>query len=257
MTADPVAPGRGLPVYQPATAVLAGTCSEPDAVRPSLMSRVRTPIAGISRDRGVATGLGVAAGAAAQCPFGIGTSGVAPSGVAGLAVWLAQASPAAAAQTTATPRTAVSAAHGRRISRAAEACLPLARLQRCGVVESSAGMQGGPASPAEPDNADHRPGQAGQACCRPWQQRSARTRGGTTQAGRHRADRGHLAARGIEQVVDRQLVPFVQHDQRVDRAGAQGDRYGRLLARAFDLDQPGAGPDYLEARHAGELEVGG
>src|SRR5579875_3309101 len=56
MTAAPASPGRGLPVYQPATAVLAGTCSAPAAVRPSRTSLVRTPMAGISRLTGTATG---------------------------------------------------------------------------------------------------------------------------------------------------------------------------------------------------------
>jgi hypothetical protein len=45
----------GLPVYQPATDVLAGTCRMPRAVRPSLISRVRTPMTGMVRNTGRAT----------------------------------------------------------------------------------------------------------------------------------------------------------------------------------------------------------
>ena len=48
ITAAPVAPGRELPVYQPATAALAGTCSAPAGVSPRRMSPVRTPIDGMT-----------------------------------------------------------------------------------------------------------------------------------------------------------------------------------------------------------------
>ncbi len=77
ITAEPVAPGRGLPVYQPATAMLAGTCGAPVAVTPSRTRRVLTPIAGITRPVGLgaATAAAVAPGTAAQWPAGIGTSG--------------------------------------------------------------------------------------------------------------------------------------------------------------------------------------
>ncbi len=39
MTADPMEPGRGLPVYQPATAVVGGTWSAPLLVRPEVNER--------------------------------------------------------------------------------------------------------------------------------------------------------------------------------------------------------------------------
>src|ERR1700742_2155811 len=52
MTADPVAPGRGLPVYQPATAVDDGTCSAPSAVSPRWTMFVCTPIDGMVSDTG-------------------------------------------------------------------------------------------------------------------------------------------------------------------------------------------------------------
>src|SRR6202050_4482336 len=73
MTADPAAPGRGLPVYQPATVVEPGTWSVPFACRPRRMSEVLTPMAGMVS----ATG---AAGSAVVCsPTGF-TAG--PDGVA-------------------------------------------------------------------------------------------------------------------------------------------------------------------------------
>ena len=50
-----MAPGRGLPVYQPATVVLPGTCRAPDLVIPSRISRVRTPIDGIVSETGPET----------------------------------------------------------------------------------------------------------------------------------------------------------------------------------------------------------
>src|SRR6516162_5356870 len=55
MTADPVAPGRGLPVYQPTTVVLAGTWSVPFRLRPRVTIGAFTPMAGMVSQ----TGLGV------------------------------------------------------------------------------------------------------------------------------------------------------------------------------------------------------
>ena len=54
--AGPMAPGRGLPVYQPATVVDDGTCIAPSAVRPSVISRVWTPMIGMVSETGLATG---------------------------------------------------------------------------------------------------------------------------------------------------------------------------------------------------------
>src|ERR1022692_1474701 len=56
ITDEPTAPGRGLPVYQPATEVLVGTCSVPCAVTPSLISVVWTSMAGMVRATGRAAG---------------------------------------------------------------------------------------------------------------------------------------------------------------------------------------------------------
>src|ERR1700683_4655431 len=55
MTAEPTEPGRGLPVYQPATAVLDGTWSVPFERRPRSTSEVRTPITGMLSQTGRAT----------------------------------------------------------------------------------------------------------------------------------------------------------------------------------------------------------
>ena len=49
MTADPPAPGRGLPVYEPATAVLPGTWSVPFRLRPRSVIGAFTAMAGIIR----------------------------------------------------------------------------------------------------------------------------------------------------------------------------------------------------------------
>src|SRR6266702_411607 len=71
MTEEPIAPGGGLPVYQPATAVVDGTCSEPPAAMPSVTSRVRTPMAGMISSTGRAAGRAAAeavSGAAAGPP---------------------------------------------------------------------------------------------------------------------------------------------------------------------------------------------
>src|SRR5580658_2702160 len=54
MMADPIAPGRGLPVYQPTTVVVLGTCSVPFRLRPRLVIRALTPMAGMVRKTGLA-----------------------------------------------------------------------------------------------------------------------------------------------------------------------------------------------------------
>ena len=75
MMAEPTAPGRGLPVYQPATDVVDGTCSAPLAVRPSVISWVFTPISGMVSETGRATGAGCAdCGGAAIGPVGAGSA---------------------------------------------------------------------------------------------------------------------------------------------------------------------------------------
>src|SRR5260370_6810688 len=56
MTADPVAPGRGLPVYQPATVVVLGTWRGPFRLRPRLMIGAFTPMAGMVSQTGLGGG---------------------------------------------------------------------------------------------------------------------------------------------------------------------------------------------------------
>src|SRR5580693_3916072 len=56
MTADPVAPGRGLPVYQPATVVVLGTWRVPLRLRPRLMIGAFTPMAWMVSQTGLGVG---------------------------------------------------------------------------------------------------------------------------------------------------------------------------------------------------------
>ena len=75
MMAEPMAPGRGLPVYQPATEIMdkGGTCSSPSEVRPRYMSLVWTPISGMVSETGRETGWGCADGGGATIrPVGAG-----------------------------------------------------------------------------------------------------------------------------------------------------------------------------------------
>lgn len=73
MIEEPMAPGRGLRVYQPATVVLTGTCRAPDDVTPSLISLVLTPIEGMIR---------LASRATCSPPDGFGTGARLPRGTA-------------------------------------------------------------------------------------------------------------------------------------------------------------------------------
>src|SRR5450756_3123620 len=86
MTAEPMEPGRGLPVYQPATVADDGTCSVPPSARPSLVSAVFTPITGMVSETGLATGTGPAAvtgRADPDGPAGGATTGPAESATTG------------------------------------------------------------------------------------------------------------------------------------------------------------------------------
>src|SRR5579859_2335112 len=56
MTADPVAPGAGLPVYQPATVVVLGTWRVPLRLRPRLTIGAFTPMAGMVSSTGLGVG---------------------------------------------------------------------------------------------------------------------------------------------------------------------------------------------------------
>src|ERR1700744_3452340 len=75
MMAEQIAPGRGLPVYQPAIAVEPGTWMAPPLASPSVVSLVSTPISGMVRDTGLATGFGCAdCGGATIGPVGAGNA---------------------------------------------------------------------------------------------------------------------------------------------------------------------------------------
>src|SRR6201995_6174122 len=75
MMDEPTAPGRGLPVNQPATVLVDGTCAAPPAARPSVIRLVFTPISGMVRDAGAATGAGSAdCGGATMGPVGAGSA---------------------------------------------------------------------------------------------------------------------------------------------------------------------------------------
>src|SRR6266480_2886054 len=83
MIEEPISPGRGLLVYQPATEGLLGICSVPRWVMPSRISLVCTPMAGIHS----ATGGGGAVmvevlGSGAGAPGGVRPAGAALAGVA-------------------------------------------------------------------------------------------------------------------------------------------------------------------------------
>src|SRR6516162_9073508 len=74
MMAEPTAPGRGLPVYQPATVVEDGTCMAPPRARPSVITWVFTPISGMVSETGLATGACADCGAATIGPVGAGSA---------------------------------------------------------------------------------------------------------------------------------------------------------------------------------------
>src|SRR5581483_10830965 len=99
MTAGPIAPGRELPVYQPATDVLAGTWSAPVAVRPRRISVVLTAIAGMSSDTGAGSVTGSVAGTVA------GTVPVNAAGRAAGEECLVSTSPPTPIPVTVRPRT--------------------------------------------------------------------------------------------------------------------------------------------------------
>src|SRR6516225_3408374 len=70
MTADPMAPGRGLPVYQPTTVVLPGTWSVPFRLRPRVTIGAFTPMAGMVSQ----TGLGACWMADTEADTEVGTT---------------------------------------------------------------------------------------------------------------------------------------------------------------------------------------
>src|SRR6266487_187065 len=111
MIEEPIAPGRGLNVYQPATAVLTGTFRAPDDVTPSLISLVRTPIAGMIRLAGLATrSPSDGCGTGAACPRGTATSVGWPVGRAPWPELLAMARPHAPVPIASSPQSSTATA---------------------------------------------------------------------------------------------------------------------------------------------------
>ena len=237
MTAPPGSPGRGLPVYQPATAVLPGTWSAPLAVSPSRISRVRTPMAGMYSRTGRATDRTVAGGTAAHWPAGTGASRGLPTGVAARPVWLATASPV-------TPAPARTSADQQCRDRGGPAYHPDGRDMPAAAVRGlfahqarrqracSAGRLRRLTSSAAADRRQ----QAGARRRGPRQHGRARPRRGAAEPGLRRADGVDLAALRVHQVGDAQRRGRgVQHDQGVDAARGEATR-----SRAVDAVAPAA-----------------
>src|SRR5258705_10431859 len=105
MTAEPTVPGRGLPVYQPATVVLDGTWSVPSELTPRWISLVRIPTDGMLSQVGRAAYWPVASEAGSTVrPVGAGIGvGRAGSGAACAGDRAEVASPAAPTPTAASP----------------------------------------------------------------------------------------------------------------------------------------------------------
>src|SRR5260221_3455522 len=179
MTDEPIAPGRGLPVYQPATAVVDGTWSAPPAVTPSSTSRVRTPMAGMIRLTGRATGRAAAdgAGSALTGPTGAWTTGAWTTGAwcrpseAPPAPWVITrpTRPVAMASTpnaTITGGVVASQDHAfaARRARPGEPSRRRRKPARSARARTSADARGSPAGPADlagPDDSAQRRRQAG------------------------------------------------------------------------------------------------
>src|SRR5712671_3530555 len=115
ITEDPTWPGRGLPVYQPATEAELGTCRVPCALMPSLISLVCTPMPGMVRDTGAgAARAGEGAGAGATGPDGTGTAAGA-DGSAAVREWrVSMTRPAAPSASASSPQTSTARASLRR-----------------------------------------------------------------------------------------------------------------------------------------------
>src|ERR1039458_3226589 len=217
MTDEPIAPGRGLPAYQPATTVLAGACRVPAAASPRWISPAETPIAGITSRVGAATGgpPTVCSGAGACGPVGGRTSlRERVTGVALWPVWLATANPVAPIPTATRPHSSTAAATGRRTTRICEVCRP-------GRSSCLAHMQCGTAATAQHRDAAGCRGQSGQRGCCPRDERRSWPRGSAAEAHGDRAVRHDLASGGILQALDLQVAHVVQDNDAVDRVSGQ------------------------------------
>src|SRR2546430_16663915 len=104
MMDEPTAPGLGLPVYQPATVVVDGTCIEPPAARPSVIRLVFTPISGMVSETGLAIWAAADCGGGTLRPGGAGRAPPpAPARPRGRVRWPGSRTPAGSAPTTDQP----------------------------------------------------------------------------------------------------------------------------------------------------------
>src|SRR6266567_8002711 len=221
MTAGPIAPGLALAVYQPATSACCGTSSVPSPAVPSWTSRVRTPMAGMTRKSGAGTRpLWDALASAAARPRGAATCGTGPAGPALTPVLMLSARPVRPPSATSEPASRVRSPAGRL---ALAACRPRV---------TSPHRELGATIAAEPDQPGHGEQQAGRDEGQPGHARRPRRRGAAQPGGRATAVRLELAARGVGEVVDPQVSRLVQHHERVDRARVQSQRGQRMLGLA-------------------------
>src|SRR6266516_2274442 len=266
MTAEPIWPGGGLPVYQPATDVLAGTCMVPRAVRPSLIRRVWTPMTGMDRYTGRLTLVTVAGrGGAATTPAG-GRSGRAAGRA--LITWWPPASsrPPTPPPAASRPPQSSAAATGRRVTalkgqpglawRALQPCrrfawnrsfsgeavaaakvrgLPAGRLSSV-----NRGMGRAAASSPQPDHA-HCCEESAASYDRQPRHRRGTPGGCAAQPGVYTAHRHLHGACGVEQVIDLQIARAVQDDDRVNAVGDQLDHPRGVLAATGGAEGPRAG----------------
>src|SRR5579872_4976128 len=174
ITAGPIAPGRGLPVYQPATDQSDGACNAPPAVSPRRTSVVCTPITGMVSHTGLATGRESAGrGGAATWPAGTGKDAIS---VAGVCRWV-RSNP-----TTPTAATTRPASTRQAVRPTGVPALPAFafRPAPCAAVASAVS----PASGAAARLASRRPGRASRPRRRapatrpPWRARARRCRPG-------------------------------------------------------------------------------
>src|SRR5262245_25800693 len=244
MIADPMDPGRGLLVYQPATSVLDGTWSSWFLVRPRWRSRLFTPMTGMISVTGRATWSLAGWGTGAPWPVGMATNGGGPLGVT--AGWpgcsRAAARPQAPIPVPSRPQPSTAIAlhlltvfrrrcrggptgRGRPPGpagprRPGDACRPVGSL-------ISPHAQRGAAGPAEPGRARHGDQQAARDHGQPSGHGRPGHRRRAAQASVRVAGRHLVAAGRVDQVVDGQCARVVEDHERVDGAGLDVDVFGR------------------------------
>src|SRR5579863_3088380 len=133
MTADPVAPGAGLPVYQPATVVESGTWRVPSRLRPRLMIRALTPMAGMVSSTGLGVGwtADTETGAIAR-PVGTATGDGRAASRTGGADVRATTRPAVPAPAASSPALSIAADSSRACAPQAADAQPATRGRRAG-----------------------------------------------------------------------------------------------------------------------------